>query len=720
MQMSSNETRSVKWRYAASAAVAVALATTAALPTLAAPFAYVANRGSGDVSVIDTASNTVVGTIEVGVGPTGVAIDAEAARVYVLNSDERSVSVIDTATQTVTSTVPVCPRATLLPPMGVALSGDGAQAYVGCGFTAEINRIDTATFAVTPATIGQSYHFVQGMAVDVAAGRVYAQLRDDFGGGAHMLGIDAATLAIVSFTPMPTDFFTTLTMPLGLAASTSGLRVYVPHPISDVVRVFDASSGAVRTVALPSRSIAVVINQAATRAYAALRDDSVAVIDTVTETLITTIPVGSVPWGLSFNADESALYVTNAGDDSVSVIDTSDHTILTSIPVGDAPIAVGRFIARPPACGDGALNGDEECDAGDANGADASCCAADCTAARAGLSCADDANPCTSDRCDGAGSCVHAPQAGPCDDFVFCNGADSCANGTCSVHAGDPCILGSPCNNICNEIGDTCQSANGSSCSRGTGVQCDSIDRCQDGVCVDQGGGDSDGDLVCDLSDNCPLASNPAQADADGDDFGNVCDSCFDATGARRFLDDPNPTLMIWRTARVDNANQFDMTRLTADFRIPSDVPVGDLPLLRDGARIVFYYTLGDVISGVTLDAVLPGGELDVSGAARGWRLGSGGRRWIYRDRSTAPIGGIRSIVLSDRSHVAPGLVRLRVRGAGHIFESAELPDHVVITLGGAAAAASGLCGESAYDHPPDCAIDAAFRRWTCKRRLPR
>ncbi|MBL1275522.1 MAG: thrombospondin type 3 repeat-containing protein [Ectothiorhodospiraceae bacterium] len=36
---------------------------------------------------------------------------------------------------------------------------------------------------------------------------------------------------------------------------------------------------------------------------------------------------------------------------------------------------------------------------------------------------------------------------------------------------------------------------------------------------------DTDGDGILDLADNCPLISNPSQADTDGDDTGDVCDS---------------------------------------------------------------------------------------------------------------------------------------------------------------------------------------------------
>jgi YVTN family beta-propeller protein len=47
----------------------------------AAAFAYITNRNSQDVSVIDTATNTVVNTITVGNGPYGVAANLAGTRV---------------------------------------------------------------------------------------------------------------------------------------------------------------------------------------------------------------------------------------------------------------------------------------------------------------------------------------------------------------------------------------------------------------------------------------------------------------------------------------------------------------------------------------------------------------------------------------------------------------------------------------------------------------
>src|SRR5712671_3141612 len=73
--------------------------------------AYITNMGSNSVSVINTATNTVIATIPVGNLPFAVAVSPDGRKVYVtddtsnLHSD--TMSVIDTATNTVTATIPV-------------------------------------------------------------------------------------------------------------------------------------------------------------------------------------------------------------------------------------------------------------------------------------------------------------------------------------------------------------------------------------------------------------------------------------------------------------------------------------------------------------------------------------------------------------------------------------------------------------------------------------
>ena len=56
--------------------------------------------------MIDTATNTVIGTIGVGTFLDGVGVTPDGLHVYVANLGSNNVSVISTTTNTVTATVP--------------------------------------------------------------------------------------------------------------------------------------------------------------------------------------------------------------------------------------------------------------------------------------------------------------------------------------------------------------------------------------------------------------------------------------------------------------------------------------------------------------------------------------------------------------------------------------------------------------------------------------
>ncbi|WP_063003892.1 YncE family protein [Nocardia salmonicida] len=56
--------------------------------------AYVANREDHTVSMIDTTSNTVVATIDIGGKPQGVAVDPRTQNVYVTGSERGTVIVL--------------------------------------------------------------------------------------------------------------------------------------------------------------------------------------------------------------------------------------------------------------------------------------------------------------------------------------------------------------------------------------------------------------------------------------------------------------------------------------------------------------------------------------------------------------------------------------------------------------------------------------------------
>ena len=75
-----------------------------------------------------------------------------------------------------------------------------------------------------------------------------------------------------------------------------------------------------------------------------IRVNEVAVIDVATNSVPGTIPVGDGPWTIAFTPDGALAYVVNAGEGSVSVIQTVDQTVVDVVPVGSSPL---RAVVMP-------------------------------------------------------------------------------------------------------------------------------------------------------------------------------------------------------------------------------------------------------------------------------------------------------------------------------------------------------------------------------------
>ncbi len=141
-------------RRSIAAVTGLALAWLVTPMTAVAQNAYITNQGaypnfSNKVTVIDTTTNKVVTTIDVGLAPAGIAVTPDGSKVYVANrAVNGTVSVIDTATNAVSATVAVGSN-----PVGVAVKPDGSKVYVANqGRHSTVSVIDTATNAVS-ATI---------------------------------------------------------------------------------------------------------------------------------------------------------------------------------------------------------------------------------------------------------------------------------------------------------------------------------------------------------------------------------------------------------------------------------------------------------------------------------------------------------------------------------------------------------------------------------------
>ncbi|MFI9388710.1 hypothetical protein [Kutzneria sp. NPDC052558] len=74
------------------------------------------------------------------------------------------------------------------------------------------------------------------------------------------------------------------------------------------------------------------------------RQNQVFVIDTATNTITATVPVGASPRGVAVTPDGSRVYVADHGGAAVSVIDAATSTVTSTIPVAGAP----NFVAVSP------------------------------------------------------------------------------------------------------------------------------------------------------------------------------------------------------------------------------------------------------------------------------------------------------------------------------------------------------------------------------------
>jgi len=300
----------------------------------AAPFAYITNSDSNDVSVIDTTTNKVMATISVGSSPMGIAISPDGTKVYVVNARSNDVSVIDTATNTVTATVPVGSS-----PQGVVVSPNGKKVYVANQVSNTISVIDTAKNTIVSTVNTGKYP--TGVAISPDGKKIYVT---NYGDKTVSI-IDTATKAVTSTVSVGKS-------PKEIAVTPDGTKVYVVNSDSGSISVIDTATNSVtKTVKIGGAPFGVAVNPEGTKVYVTNNDEyfsTVSVIDTARNEITATIPVGSNPMGIAVTPDGKKVYVAINLHNTISVIDTSTNTITATMLVGKSPYALGQFIASIP------------------------------------------------------------------------------------------------------------------------------------------------------------------------------------------------------------------------------------------------------------------------------------------------------------------------------------------------------------------------------------
>ena len=305
--------------------------------------AYVTNFGvsptPGTVSVIDTdptsaTYNTVIATVNTEVGSYSATTSPDGSVVYVANASG-SLSIIETATNKVISVVALGSDGT----QNVAVSPDGTYVYV-----TDVNDNGVRTFKVAAATV---YDIVDTITVRDQPLSVVVNPIDD----SLWVGSLSSFLTFLDTDRSVTNYGEELDLAFfGFDITPDGRYAYVPS-YGNGVLVFDtATRTPVADIPVPGDGIITFIKISPDGRFAYVihgggDTNTVTVVDTATNTVVGALQSADVfPGSGAVSPDGTYLYLPDYGSRNVLQIDTATRTVTKRIPVGEGT----GFVAVSP------------------------------------------------------------------------------------------------------------------------------------------------------------------------------------------------------------------------------------------------------------------------------------------------------------------------------------------------------------------------------------
>jgi YVTN family beta-propeller protein len=323
-------------------------------------YAVGTGKTGGFLWTIATATNKLTKTVNLAPKPSfpgAIALNpADSTKLYVSDEVAQTVLVLDTTNLDAPPTS-ITSGTLLLSPFGMAVSPDGSTLYVA--------NVDTTALSGI-AVIDTSTNAVSGISGSAGIAESNITLSPD-GDTAYVSGNaeeSGCVTVIQNLNTTPsvlqgpgsdgncTIFTGGLEFPQGAVLSPDGATLYTAllgdfahHPTGELALV-DASNNSwdqTTAIALPKFSGAAVSPQALVRppvAYVASSSGKISVINTVTQTVATTLSGGADPDAIALNQGRSFLAVASASGGSVSLIATATGKPLGKFKVGKDPAAV--------------------------------------------------------------------------------------------------------------------------------------------------------------------------------------------------------------------------------------------------------------------------------------------------------------------------------------------------------------------------------------------
>ena len=275
--------------------------------------AYVAATGSDSLVAVDLAAPGVLWSVRVGDEPRGVVAAGDNGRVYVASFGAGQVSAIDPSDQRVVGAVDMGGD-----PMGLALSPDGGRLYVTDFFTGRLTVIDTSTLGPTVEIASWHDANLSGSVVLSPSGEwAYLPQTRSQVGNTELL-FDSIVLPVV--------------VAMDLAAGELVPRESLALDVVDrpVGRPWDAAIS-------PSGNRIYVVNAAS---------NDLSIVDLDTAKGIAHVEVQDNPEGVTLSPNGARAYVNNTLAGTVSVVDTASFLVVDTIDVSDIPLEPEELLGK--------------------------------------------------------------------------------------------------------------------------------------------------------------------------------------------------------------------------------------------------------------------------------------------------------------------------------------------------------------------------------------
>ena len=263
---------------------------------------YVANYGSGTVSVIDGNNNYAVHSVLVGNGPDDIAVNETTDTTYVTNYTDNTVTAIDGATEKVTTI------STGTGPRWLAVNPLTNRVYVA-NQDGTVTVIDGASDKATSIPVGSNLSLGQ-IAVNTQTNRIYVANNTPYKTGITV--IDGTTNTVTNTVACSPSW--------GVAVNSATNMIYASNYTVGTVTVIDGISNSAVVLSAPSQPKSIAINSAINRVYVANYLGSAITVIDGTSNQIATVPAGSEPASIGVSVNPDLVFVANTGSSSLSVI----------------------------------------------------------------------------------------------------------------------------------------------------------------------------------------------------------------------------------------------------------------------------------------------------------------------------------------------------------------------------------------------------------------